>query len=94
MVETVAERLSRLEKAHQEVDDIVLGRWDFVTGKRRSGLAEQLNCLTEEVKTISKILKWGIGPLITLCTAASVGSSLKEILPTLAKIVISIAGLK
>lgn len=100
MVKTMAERLEDLEKAHREVDDIVLGRWDFTTGKRQLGIAERLDLLTERVDAqvkqsaaIIKLLRFGLAPLICVCTVASVGSSAREILPTMAKVVIQIIGL-
>lgn len=100
MVETLAERLAKLEQAHREVDDIVLGRWDFTSGKRHLGIAERLDLLTEQVDKqtkqidmIIKLLRFGLGPLITVCTIASVGSSAREILPTMSKVLVQIIGL-
>lgn len=100
MVESVTEKLARLEQAQKEVDDIVLGRWDFSTGKRQLGIAERLDLLTDQVnlladqlKLIVKILKYGLGPLITVCTIASVGTSAKEIVPSIVKVAIQIIGL-
>lgn len=93
MVKTAAERLADLEQSTKEVDDVVLGRWDFTTGKRQVGLAERLDTLTVQVNTIIKILKYGIGPLVGICAISSLSTSFKDIVPAVVKVALSLISL-
>jgi hypothetical protein len=91
MTDTTEERLRRVEKTLAELDSIILGDWDLKTAKRMPGLIENISKMGDQLTLIVNILKWGIGPLITLCTLSQVGA--KELIPIIGKIFLEISGI-
>ncbi len=85
MTKSIDERLTALEITVKEVDNAVFGDWDIETRRRRAGLLEQVNFLVAAVK-------WGVGPIITICLLLLLGQDSKEILPVAAKLFLAIAG--
>lgn len=75
---TIEERLDKVEKTLQELDDAVYGRWDMHRNKRTPGLLEQITLLTN-------IMKWGILPIMVLDALHQLG--IQEFIPSLLKII-------
>ena len=79
---TLEQRVAKIEETQLEHDDALFGRWDMREQKRTPGLVEKVNLMMWMVKII--------GALVTITAAASLGLPTREIIPSVAKILLGL----